>query len=52
MVAVVPRPGRRIDTAALVAHCDSRMARYMVPRVVDVVDALPRTATEKVESAG
>jgi crotonobetaine/carnitine-CoA ligase len=49
MVAVVARPGRRVDPAALVAHCDGRMARYMVPRYVDVVEALPRTPTEKVE---
>ena len=49
MVAVVPRPGRRVDPAELVAHCAARMGRYMVPRYVDVVDRLPRTPTEKVE---
>ncbi len=49
MVAVVPHPGRRVDPAALVAHCDGKMARHMVPRYVDVVAELPRTPTEKVE---
>ncbi len=49
MVAVVPRPGRHIDPAGLVAHCDGRMARHMTPRYVDIVGALPRTPTEKVE---
>ena len=49
MVAVVPRPGRRVDPADLVAHCAGRMAAYMTPRYVDVVDALPVTPTEKVE---
>jgi crotonobetaine/carnitine-CoA ligase len=47
MVAVVPR--RSIDPAGLIAHCTPRMAAYMVPRYVDVVDELPRTPTEKVE---
>jgi crotonobetaine/carnitine-CoA ligase len=49
MVAVVPHPGRHLDPADLVAHCEGRMARYMTPRYVDVVDALPRTPTEKVQ---
>jgi carnitine-CoA ligase len=49
MVAVVPRPGRTVDPAALVAWCAARMARHMLPRYVDVVDALPKTPTEKVE---
>ena len=49
MVAVVPRPGRTIDAPALTAHCCAAMADYMVPRYVDVLDALPRTPTEKVE---
>jgi crotonobetaine/carnitine-CoA ligase len=49
MVAVVPRAGRTVEPAALVAFCAERMARYMVPRYVDVLDALPRTPTEKVE---
>jgi crotonobetaine/carnitine-CoA ligase len=49
MVAVVPRPGRHVDPGDLVAHCAGRMAAYMTPRYVDVVDALPVTPTEKVE---
>jgi crotonobetaine/carnitine-CoA ligase len=49
MVAVVPRPGRTIDPAALVAFCAGRMARHMVPRYVEVMDALPKTPTEKIE---
>ena len=49
MVAVVPRPGRTIDPAALVSWCASRMARHMLPTHVDVVGSLPKTPTEKVE---
>jgi carnitine-CoA ligase len=49
MVAVVPRPGRTVEPAALIAFCTERMARHMVPRYVDVVEALPKTPTEKIE---
>jgi crotonobetaine/carnitine-CoA ligase len=49
MVAVVPRPGRAVDPAALISYCATRMARHMIPRYVDVVGSLPRTPTEKIE---
>jgi crotonobetaine/carnitine-CoA ligase len=49
MVAVVARPGRTLDPAALVEFCAGRMARHMLPRYVEVVGALPKTPTEKVE---
>ena len=51
MVAVVARAGHAVDPEELVAFCATRMARHMVPRYVDVVEALPRTPTEKVEKA-
>jgi crotonobetaine/carnitine-CoA ligase len=49
MVAVVPRPGRTVVCEDLIAFCTDKMAAYMVPRYVDLVDDLPRTPTEKVE---
>jgi crotonobetaine/carnitine-CoA ligase len=49
MVAVVPRSGRSVDPADLISFCTNKMARYMVPRYVDVVPELPKTPTEKVE---
>jgi crotonobetaine/carnitine-CoA ligase len=49
MVAVVPRPGRTVEPAALIAFCTERMARHMVPRYVEVMEALPKTPTEKIE---
>jgi Raf kinase inhibitor-like YbhB/YbcL family protein len=45
--AVVARTGRRLDVDALGAHCRARLARYKVPRDIDVVAALPRTALGK-----
>jgi crotonobetaine/carnitine-CoA ligase len=49
MVAIVARPGHHIDPVELVAFCETTMARHMVPRYIEVVDALPKTPTEKVE---
>ena len=48
MVAVVLRPRSDLAMTDLMAFCERRMARHMVPRYVDIVDELPRTPTEKV----
>ena len=48
MVAVVVRPGERLDVHELIDFCSTRMARHMLPRYVDTMDELPRTPTEKV----
>jgi crotonobetaine/carnitine-CoA ligase len=47
-VSVVLRPGIAIDGPELVAYCEERLPRSMVPRYVEFVDALPRTPTDKV----
>ncbi len=49
MVSVVPRPGASVAPDALVRFCADRMAHFMVPRFVEIVSKLPKTATEKVE---
>jgi acyl-coenzyme A synthetase/AMP-(fatty) acid ligase len=46
---VVPRSGCTIDPASIEAHCRDRMATFKRPRQVIVVDALPKTATGKVQ---
>ncbi|MGZ4771352.1 MAG: AMP-binding enzyme, partial [Ilumatobacteraceae bacterium] len=51
MVAVVPRPGHVVDPRALTDFCAGRMGGHMVPRYVDIVESLPRTPTEKVQTA-
>jgi long-chain acyl-CoA synthetase len=42
------RPGERADADELIAFCRERMAAYKYPRVVELVDDLPRTASGKV----
>jgi len=48
MVVVAPVPGATVDAAELVQFLIPRMAHFMVPRYVRVVDALPKTPTQKV----
>jgi acyl-CoA synthetase (AMP-forming)/AMP-acid ligase II len=45
---VVPQVGESIDRDALTAHCREHIARYKCPNRIEVVDALPYTATGKV----
>jgi len=47
MVTVIAKG--ELDEADLVAFCAERMAKFMVPRYVRVQDALPKTATQRVQ---
>jgi carnitine-CoA ligase len=49
MAVVAIREGETFDPAELIAFLRPRMAHFMVPRYVRVVDALPRTPTAKIE---
>lgn len=46
---VVPTSGMTIDPDELDAHCRERIASFKRPRRIEVVEALPRTATGKVK---
>ena len=41
---VAPRDGETVDPEALLSFCAERMPRYMVPKFVQVMDSLPKTA--------
>lgn len=49
MAVVALREGESFDPAELIAFLRPRMAHFMIPRYVRVVDALPRTPTAKIE---
>jgi crotonobetaine/carnitine-CoA ligase len=49
MASVVLRPGATLTAAGLAAHCAEHMARFMVPRYLRFLSALPKTPTDKVE---
>lgn len=46
---VVLNPGATMDYDDLAAWCDARMPSFMVPRYVEVIDALPQTPSQKVQ---
>ena len=46
---VVLGNGNRLDTEALLAYCAEHMPRYMVPKVVEVIDEMPKTSSGKVD---
>ncbi|WP_442881618.1 class I adenylate-forming enzyme family protein [Comamonas sp.] len=47
VAVLVARPGRTLAPDELRAFLETRLARYKIPRVFDLRDALPRTATGK-----
>ena len=49
LVAVVPKPGCDIDPRDLAEYLIPRMPHYMVPRYVRIMDALPKTPTNKLQ---
>lgn len=48
---VVPRPGALLEADDVIAFCSGRLARFKVPTVVEVIDALPKTSIGKVQKA-
>jgi carnitine-CoA ligase len=49
MVSIVPRPNCRVDAVELIQWCEARLPRFAVPRFVDIVTELPKTAVGRVE---
>ena len=48
MAALIVRAGHALDVAELWSFCEQRLPRFAVPRYLDIVDDLPRTANGKV----
>jgi carnitine-CoA ligase len=48
-VFLVLEEGARLDPEEFRSFCAARMARFMVPELVEVVDSIPKTPTGKVE---
>jgi fatty-acyl-CoA synthase len=48
LAVVVPAAGAEVTLDGLRAACTGRIARYKLPRYLDLVEALPRNATGKV----
>jgi len=48
---VVPKAGVELTETEIIEFCRERLAHFKCPKSVDFVDALPRTATGKVQKA-
>jgi fatty-acyl-CoA synthase len=46
---IVPRPGARATAEELIAFCRARLAHFKAPKRVDFMEALPKTATGKIQ---
>jgi crotonobetaine/carnitine-CoA ligase len=46
---IVRRGNATIKEQELIVFCEERMARFMVPRYLCFIDALPKTPSEKIE---
>ena len=46
---IVARPGASLTEEGIINFCRERMAHFKVPKGVDLVEALPRTATGKIQ---
>jgi crotonobetaine/carnitine-CoA ligase len=49
MIVVTPAPGESIDPLRLFQFLEPRMAHFMLPRYIRVMDDLPKTPTQKVQ---
>jgi acyl-coenzyme A synthetase/AMP-(fatty) acid ligase len=45
---VVPRAGGALDTAALAAHCRTRLSPFKTPQTIIVLEAIPKTDRGKI----
>jgi acyl-CoA synthetase (AMP-forming)/AMP-acid ligase II len=46
---VLPRPGANVDGMRVKAHCRDRLALYKIPKYVELVAELPKTASGKIQ---
>ena len=45
---VVPRPGKSVESEALLAHCRTHLSAYKVPQIVQTIAEIPRTGSGKI----
>lgn len=46
--AVTLRPGQSVDAEDLIAFCKERLARFKVPKAIDVLEELPKSGVGKI----
>ena len=51
MAVLAAKPGKKVDPAALLDFLQPRMAHFMIPRYIRIMDELPKTPTTKIQKA-
>lgn len=51
MATLVVKQGEGLELAELIVFLEPRLPKFMVPRYVDIIDALPKTPTGKIQKA-
>lgn len=46
---IVPRPETPLERRDILRYCSQRLAAYKLPKIIEIVDALPKTASGKVQ---
>ena len=46
---VTTKDGAPVSPKDLIAHCGEKLPRYMVPKVIEILDELPKTSSGKVD---
>ncbi len=50
-IAVVPKPGVRLEPQDLYLFLEKHLAFYQLPRYIEIMEALPKTPTQKVQKS-
>jgi len=48
-VAIVLRPGQDVTPEEIITWCEQRLPKFMVPRYIELMEKLPKSASEKVQ---
>ena len=48
-MVIVLRPGAKVTPEEIIAWCEPRTSEFMVPRYIEFMKALPKSASEKVQ---
>jgi crotonobetaine/carnitine-CoA ligase len=49
MIVITLKPGKSLTPEELMAHCEEKMAYFMIPRYVRFMEAMPKTPTQRVQ---
>ena len=48
-VAIVLYPGYKVTPEEVITWCESKLSKFMMPRYIEFMEKLPKSASEKVQ---